>query len=71
MITLLLYASVSMFYLKAANVPLDAQQNIVYVVRMERIAKLGVGVGTVIIIHKRRRERILKMSWQQLQLMKT
>ena len=62
MITLLLYTSVSMFYLKAENVPLDAQQNAVDVVRMGRIAQLGVGVGTVIIMHKRRRERILKMS---------
>ena len=48
--------------LKAANVPLNAQQNAAGVVRMGRIAQLGVGVGTVIIMQKRRRERILKMS---------
>ena len=38
--------------------PLNAQQNAVGVVRMGRIAQLGVGVGTVIIMHKRRRERM-------------
>ena len=62
MMTLLLYVIISMFYLKAANVPLDAQKNAVDVVRMGRIVQLGVDVGTVIIMHKRRRERILKMS---------